>query len=89
MSERERLRDDLRRLHQELSEAGSLEPGDRALLVDVLNDIETLLERGGDAGESEGLLDRLRATMGRFEEQHPALTSAVGRIADALAALGV
>jgi hypothetical protein len=88
--ERQRLREDLERLHRELSETRSLEPADRALLLEVLGDIETLLERGSDAGaDSQGLLDRLRAAMGRFEEQHPSLTSAVGRIADALAALGV
>ena len=56
----------------------------------MLADIEALLERGGDdESGSAGIVDRLRGAMGRFEEDHPSLTAAVGRIADALANLGV
>jgi predicted component of type VI protein secretion system len=89
--EKEQLREDLERLHRELSEASAVDASDRELLSEVLRDIETLLER--DAPEASdapaSLSDRLRQAMGRFEESHPSLTTAVGRIADALASLGV
>lgn len=87
---KDQLRDDLARLHQELSETPSLGEGERELLVEVLRDIEALLERDeSGAEEHETLADRLNGAMDRFEDQHTSLTAAVGRIANALSNLGV
>ena len=82
------LRDELEHLHRELSESPSLDPEARALLAEVAADIERLL--ADDAGGSGApLADRLRAATERFEETHPKLTTVVGRLADALANLGI
>ena len=86
--ERRRLREELAELHQELSRSRSVDPEARALLVELARDIEALLERSEPAGEPP-LVERLRAATERFEESHPALTEAIGRIADQLARLGI
>jgi len=89
--DRDRLRENLERLHQELASSESIDAASRGLLVDVLHDIEAVLERDESeaAGEGESLIDRLRETTSRFEETHPALTELVGRIADLLSRLGI
>jgi hypothetical protein len=89
--EKDRLREDLERLHQELSRSESVDAASRGLLVDLLHDIEAVLERSEDeTGESgDSLIQRLRETTGHFEESHPTLTELVGRIADVLSRLGI
>jgi hypothetical protein len=89
--EKDRLREDLERLHQELARSESVDAASRGLLVDVLHDIEAVLERSEPetAGEGQSLIDRLRETTGQFEESHHALTELVGRIADMLSRLGI
>ncbi|MBW2269999.1 MAG: DUF4404 family protein [Deltaproteobacteria bacterium] len=82
------LSDELEHLHRELSEAPSLDAEARALLAELAADIERLLAE--DAPESTGpLADRLSAATERFEETHPKLTAVIGRLADALANLGI
>ena len=51
--------------------------------------LKSLLESEERSEEHESLADRLRNAAGHFEESHPTLTAAVGRIADALSAIGV
>ena len=89
--EKDRLREDLERLHQELARSETVDAAARGLLTDVLHDIEAVLERSehetAEAGES--LIDRLRETTSHFEESHPTLTELVGRIADVLSRLGI
>ncbi len=89
--ERDRLREDLERLHQELARSESVDAASRGLLIDVLHDIEAVLERSEQetAGADESLIDRLRETTSHFEESHPTLTELVGRIADMLSRLGI
>jgi hypothetical protein len=86
--EKERLKQDLQRLREELERNDALDPAARERLEAVTRDIETLLAGKSDS-EKETLVDRLRASADHFEESHPTLTAAVGRIADALAALGI
>jgi hypothetical protein len=89
--ERRRLREELASLHDELSRSASVDPESRELLVALARDIEVLLERSEPrhTGEEPPLVERLRAATERFEESHPALTEAIGRIADQLARLGI
>jgi hypothetical protein len=89
--ERDRLREDLERLHQELARSKSVDAASRGLLIEVLHDIEAVLERSEpDTAETdESLIRRLRETTGHFEESHPTLTELVGRIADMLSRLGI
>ena len=89
--EKDQLREDLERLHQELARSEEVDETARGLLVDVLHDIEAVLERSEPetAGADESLIRRLRETTSQFEESHPTLTELVGRIADVLSRLGI
>lgn len=78
------LRRMLESLHTELQGAESVDERSRELLREVDADIQKLLERS-DAEKDESLSLRLR----EFEERHPALTEAVGRVLDALAKMGI
>jgi predicted component of type VI protein secretion system len=80
----EHLRRMLENLHAELQSAESVDDRSRELLREVDADIQELLERSDGQG-NESLTERLR----EFEERHPALTEAVGRVLDALAKMGI
>ena len=82
------LREELEHLHRELSETTSLDPEAQALLSELAGDIERLLADKA-SGSGEPLADRLVAATERFERTHPKLTAVVGRVADALANLGI
>ena len=89
--EKDQLREDLERLHRELAGSESVDAASRALLIEVLHDIEAVLEHSEpeEAGAGETLIRRLREATSQFEESHPALTEVVGRIADVLSHLGI
>ena len=87
---KQRLRADLERLQQQLGRSPGVEPKARELVAEIARDVEALLESAaGSDDEKETLVERLRSAAGHFEESHPSLTAAVGRIADALSALGI
>ena len=87
--ETERLKEDLLRMRQELERSDSLAPDTRARLEEIAADIESMLESEERNEGHESLADRLRSAADHFEESHPSLTAAVGRIADALSAIGI
>ncbi len=87
--ETERLKEDLLRMRQELERSDSLAPDTRARLEEIAADIESMLESEERREGHESLADRLRSAADHFEESHPSLTAAVGRIADALSAIGI
>lgn len=87
---REELRETLARLDDELRRTHALDDRSRELLARIARDIEELLERESREPEGlEALGERLRDAVAQFEDSHPALTTAVGRVADALASLGI
>jgi hypothetical protein len=84
------LRQMLEQLHTELQHADTIDDRSRELLRSVLGDIEDLLERNQKRGtEPESIIEQLREAVRAFETTHPTLTSAIGRVADALAAIGI
>jgi len=93
--EKQQLRAQLASLHQALADAQSDEseggarvgPEARELLQAVMRDIQRLLDEREE--EPEGLVDRLREAVEDFEESHPALSEAAGRVIDALARMGI
>ena len=90
MPEQPHLRQMLEQLHAELQRAHAIDDRSRALLRSVLHDIEDLLERAEEPGKrAKSLTERLREAVGGFEETHPTLTEMVGRVADALAKMGI
>ena len=91
------LRERLEELHRELADTQSVDPGSRELLGEVLDDIRHILEREGagvseDRGPSDAeppLAERLREAAHHFEDSHPNLFTAVGRVVDTLSRLGI
>ena len=83
------LREMLEQLHAELQQAGSVDERSRDLLRNVMADIHTLLGPSAAEAQPESLATRLREAVDEFEESHPALTEAVGRVVDALAKMGI
>ena len=76
------------------AELQRVEPSDdtqRELLQRTIRDVEALLANSSaDPGpEHHSLLERLREATRQFEKTHPTLTSAAGRVMDALANMGI
>ena len=90
---KERLREELTHLHEELERASSVDAPSRDLLESLLADIQRLLDDApaGERGEADddSLTERVGDTVRHLEETHPALAVAVGRIATALSNLGI
>ena len=86
-----RLRDSVTQLHEQLEHPGSIDAADRESLEALLGDVVRVLEADGEgeSAEHETLADQLREFAQDFEESHPEFTHAVGRVADALARLGI
>jgi hypothetical protein len=86
------LRDQLNRLHAELSNSQHVEPQDRQILADVMQDIKRLLEPSGAAPGTAGaasIADRLEGLAVQFEANHPALAVSTRRFIDLLGKVGV
>jgi hypothetical protein len=85
--------DDLKKLlskvHEELSNVDNLDDESASLLDTVVNDIHGVLGDDAKVDEPHGFIDRLNDAIQEFEEEHPQLTDAVGRVVDALARLGI
>jgi hypothetical protein len=87
----ERLQSTLRQLHDELTQAQGVDPETLARLRALTEDIERALAGRGAQSSADvdvhasGLKDLLL----KFEAEHPQLSVAAGRVADALAAMGI
>lgn len=87
--DKQHLREQLAALHVALSDAEAVGPEARELLRAVMDDIQRLLEVEERDEEPEGLMDRLREAAEDFEQSHPTLAEATGRVIDALARMGI
>jgi hypothetical protein len=89
--EKQRLLKMVEELHAELSAADTLDPETRARVQTLADDIDRLVDEGesyvGD--DQEPVTSGLRDVMLKFEGDHPQLATAIGRVADALAAMGI
>lgn len=81
------LKELLAELHQELDAADDLSEEQAADLRTAIDDIHAALRRKGK--ESGSLAESFRNAADRLEDSHPRLTHAVGRVADALAQIGI
>jgi Domain of unknown function (DUF4404) len=85
--DRESLQTLLGKVHERLSEAGSVDTGSRELLAQVMKDIERALGQGTDASQSN--TSRLETLAVRFEADHPALAASLRRLVDLLGEVGI
>ena len=88
---KEHLNDLLQELHKELESTDAVDSENRALLAGLVADIGEVLGRSdpGEPGTEESLSERLLESAREFEDSHPRLVSAIGRVADALSKSGV
>jgi hypothetical protein len=87
---KEQLQDTLRRLYDELSQTQGVEPETLAHLRTLTRDMQQALEkREEETSKVESSATGLRSLLLKFEAEHPQLSATVGRVADALAAMGI
>lgn len=81
----------LNQLQDELARAGSIDPAVRERLQRATDELRQALDRDElpAADELEPASSGLRSLLLRFEADHPQLSDVVGRVADALAAMGI
>ena len=89
--ERQELVDTLTQLQAELSRTDQVDPQTLELLRKLTSDIVRLLDEEDStrAADAEGVTSGLRDLLLKFEAEHPQLAIAVGKVADALAAIGI
>ena len=86
----ESLRELLARVHERLSQSGSIDEESRKLLGALVRDIGRALGEGaGEGGAVGGHAPRLEALAVRFEADHPALAELLRQLTDALGKLGI
>ena len=89
--DKQRLLQTLAELRTEIAQAKSVDPETATLLESAMRDLQSELDKRGVkqpadiAPSSSGLKDALL----KFEAEHPQLSNAVGKVADALAAMGI
>ena len=93
MTEKDRLKDQLRTLHRELEGSGQLDEDMRRLLTQVDEDIHRLLDQGEQAAtepeSDDALSNQVRETATNFQAEHPRTYRVLREIADTLAKLGI
>lgn len=89
--EQNELTTKLSQLHTELAQTDRVDAESLELLRKLTADIGRLLDKKDDAGdeEAEGVTSGLKDLLLRFESEHPELAITVGKVADALASIGI
>jgi len=76
-------------LRKSLQGVTALDPKTRAALSSLQNDVDRALETGDHRSESRSLAERLEKMAVRFENNHPAVGTALRQAIDALAKAGM
>ena len=86
----EQLHELIGTLHTELSAADSVDAESRAMLQQLIKDIEQLAAPGENPADSvESATGQLEKAALKFESEHPKLSMTLGEIMDALGKLGI
>lgn len=86
---RDRLRQLLATLHQELGDAKSVDAESRRLMGTLIKDIDRVLDVSPAAPQDSRLRDRLEELLLRLEAKHPAVAASMHELIDALAKAGI
>ncbi len=89
--EKQRLLQTLAELRSEMAQAESVDPETLALLETAMRDLQRELDKHGakQPANMEPASTGLKDALLKFEAEHPQLSVAVGKVADALAAMGI
>jgi Domain of unknown function (DUF4404) len=88
--DKERLHEELRRLHDELQQIESPDSDDREILSRLGQDIRRILEgKEIDTEQYQGLTYRLGGAITKFEAAHPRTTLLMRQVLDQIAYLGI
>ena len=89
--EKQRLLQTLAELRSEVANAESVDPETAAQLESAVRDLQNELDKRGvkQAADIAPATSGLKDALLRFESEHPQLSVAVGKVADALAAMGI
>jgi hypothetical protein len=88
--DRQRLIATIQELRAELANADDVDPDTLARLDELTNELERGVKRGEQTAARQVAQDSsgLKELLLKFEADHPQLSASVGRVADALAAMG-
>jgi hypothetical protein len=88
--DKEKLHQELERLHVELQQIDSLDASDREKLLTLAEEIRQLLEyKGTDTRHYRSLLDRVEGAVTEFEAAHPRTTQLMRDVLHQIAYLGI
>ena len=88
MSE-ESLRELLARVHERLSQTGSVDAESRKILGALVHDIDRALGEESGAAPASGHVPRLESLAVRFQTDHPGRAELLRQIVDALGKAGI
>ena len=89
--DKQRLLQTLAELRAEVAQAESVDPETAELLESAMRDLQNELDKRGvkQPTDIEPASSGLKDALLKFESEHPQLSDAVGKVADALAAMGI
>ena len=89
--EKERLLQTINQLRDEVAAADSVDPETLASLEAAMRGLQLQLDKLGakHPADIEPATTGLKQALLRFEADHPQFSTAIGRVADALAAIGI
>jgi len=85
----ESLRELLGKVHERLSQTGSVDPESRDLLGTVMQDIGRALGQGGQGGPAVAHRASLESLAVQFEADHPQLAEVLRQLIDSLGKAGI
>jgi Domain of unknown function (DUF4404) len=86
--EKKRLLETLDALRVEVAQSSEVDPQMLSELRQLTDELRNSLDEQGTAAAAVETPGGLKDLLLRFEAEHPQLSSAVGKVADALAAMG-
>lgn len=86
---KEKLKQSLTRLHQEISHLPDEAAHHRRELENLHDKASALLSEKTDTSDHLTLLDEFRKTAARFEVSHPDLTDGINQVLNALSNMGI
>ena len=86
---RDRLRQLLASLHQELGDAKTVDAESRQLMGALMKDLDRVLDSSPAARQDGRFQDRLEELLLRFEAQHPGIAASLHELIDTLAKAGI